>query len=130
MRSVHSILDRTDHNHLKEIILIDDYSDLEDLHDNVNKAVNEINKQIHLDVEMLETNNIDMDNAIVDYINDDEIPPKNGEQTTSKLAKNGFNIRLLKTKTREGLIRARLFGAENSIGDVSITPIYIQQLLL
>ncbi|CAK1554120.1 unnamed protein product [Leptosia nina] len=120
MRSVHSILDRTDQRHLKEIILIDDFSDIDDLHIDVQKAVNELNNRMRKEEEMLETNNIDGDN-IVDYINDDNgDAKKTTDSHTAKLSKSGLNIRLLRTSKREGLIRARLYGADNSVGEVLI----------
>lgn len=117
MRSVHSILDRTDQKHLKEIVLVDDFSDLDNLHDNVQKAIKELNnKIIREDDIMLETNMI-----YKDYINDDNInvDKKTTDENYAKKFKNGLNIRLLKTTRREGLIRARLYGADNSVGDVS-----------
>ncbi|XP_026727862.1 polypeptide N-acetylgalactosaminyltransferase 35A-like isoform X1 [Trichoplusia ni] len=115
MRSVHSILDRTDLKDLKEIILVDDFSDIEGLHARVQKAVNGLNNRMRRDDDMLETNNIDVEN-VVDYINDDNVADK---RTTEK-NRDGLNIRLLKTKQREGLIRARIFGAENSVGEVLV----------
>ncbi|CAG9558564.1 unnamed protein product [Danaus chrysippus] len=121
MRSVHSILDRTDLKYLKEIILVDDYSDIVDLHEEVQKAVNELNSKVRKEEEMLETNNIDVDN-IVDYINDDNNNVLDGvsKDNDSNKSRNGLNIRLLRTSTREGLIRARLYGADNSVGDVLV----------
>ncbi|XP_063634589.1 polypeptide N-acetylgalactosaminyltransferase 35A-like isoform X1 [Cydia splendana] len=116
MRSVHSILDRTDQKHLKEIILVDDYSDIEGLHDDIQKAVNDLNNKMRRDEEMLETNNIDVEN-VVDYIIDD---PNGEKKTTDRNPKHGFTIRLLRTSRREGLIRARLHGADNSIGEVLV----------
>lgn len=115
MRSVHSILDRTDLKYLKEIILVDDFSDIAGLHDAVQKSVNELNSMMRKEEEMLETNNIDVEN-VVDYINDDNNVI---DKKTTEKNKNEFNIRLLKTDKREGLIRARLYGAENSVGEVS-----------
>ncbi|CAH0716443.1 unnamed protein product, partial [Brenthis ino] len=122
MRSVHSIIDRTKQIHLKEIILVNDYSDIEGLHENVQKAVNELNSIVKKEEEMLETNNIEGEN-IVDYINDDSNNNvENVKKTTDSNAKSlkGLNIRLLKTSKREGLIRARLYGADNSVGDVLV----------
>lgn len=120
MRSVHSILDRTDQHHLKEIILVDDYSDIEDLHDSVQLAINKLNEKMQKEEEMLETNNIDSE-KLVDYINDDSnIDKKSTGKYTAKLPKTGLNVRLLRTSKREGLIRARLYGAENSVGEVLV----------
>lgn len=116
MRSVYSILDRTDLKYLKEIILVDDYSDIAGLHEDVQSAVDIINDRMRREDEMLETNNVDVEN-IVDYINDDNNVV---DKKTTERNKNGFSVRLLKTSKREGLIRARLFGAENSVGEVSI----------
>ncbi|CAB3225240.1 unnamed protein product [Arctia plantaginis] len=116
MRSVHSILDRTDLKYLKEIILVDDFSDIAGLHENVQSAVNEINDKMRREEEMIETNNLDVEN-VVDYINDDNNVV---DKKTTERNKNGFNVRLLKTAKREGLIRARLFGAENSVGEVLV----------
>ncbi|XP_028177267.1 polypeptide N-acetylgalactosaminyltransferase 35A-like isoform X1 [Ostrinia furnacalis] len=119
MRSVHSILDRTDARYLKEIILVDDFSDLEGLNENVQKAVNGLNSKMRKEEDMLETNNID-DN-VVDYINDDNnVDKKTTDKNYVKLTKTGLTIRLLRTSKREGLIRARLYGADNSVGDVLI----------
>ncbi|KAJ3654522.1 hypothetical protein Zmor_013705 [Zophobas morio] len=75
LRTIHSIVDRTPESLLKEVILVDDYSDLDDLHDDV-----------------------------LDYL------------------KKNFDgkVQLFKTEKREGLIRARLFGARRSKGDVVI----------
>ncbi|XP_073952541.1 polypeptide N-acetylgalactosaminyltransferase 35A isoform X2 [Choristoneura fumiferana] len=118
MRSVHSILDRTDQKHLKEIILVDDYSDIVNLHDDIQKAVNQLNNRMRKEEEMLETNNIDVEN-VVDYINDDA--NNADKRTTDKnTSKYGLNIRLLRTAKREGLIRARLYGADNSVGEVLV----------
>lgn len=115
MRSVHSILDRTDQKHLKEIILVDDYSDIVGLHEEVQAAVTELNDRMRKEEEMLETNNVDVEN-VVDYINDDNNVV---DKKTTERSRSGFSVRLLKTSKREGLIRARLFGAENSVGEVS-----------
>ncbi|XP_059046281.1 polypeptide N-acetylgalactosaminyltransferase 35A isoform X2 [Achroia grisella] len=120
MRSVHSILDRTDLNNLKEILLIDDFSDIQGLHDQVQSAVNKLNIMMRKDEEMLETNNVD-DNVIVDYINDDSnVDKKTTDKNSAKSTRSGMNIRLLRTSKREGLIRARLYGADNSVGEVLV----------
>lgn len=73
LRSVHSILDRTPENLLKEIVLVDDFSDIKNLHSEIESYLKE-----------------------------------------NKLDK----VKLLKTQQREGLIRARMFGARHSQGDV------------
>lgn len=129
MRSIHSILDRTDQRHLKEIILVDDYSDLAGLHEKVQRAVSQLNGRMRKEEEMLETNNIDGDDEnLVDYINDDN---NNDKKTTEKsyLSKDGLNVRLLRTTKREGLIRARLYGADNSVGEVRAVLLRIIQIL-
>lgn len=127
MRSVHSILDRTDQKHLKEIILVDDFSDIENLHDDIQKAVNQLNNRMRKEEEMLETNNIDVEN-VVDYIIDDA--NNADKRTTDKnTSKYGLNIRLLRTAKREGLIRARLYGADNSVGEVSKTQYDIVSMI-
>ncbi|CAK9300062.1 unnamed protein product [Gordionus sp. m RMFG-2023] len=71
LRGVHSIIDRTPSRLLKEIILVDDFSDMEHVKEKLDKYV-------------------------------------------AKLGK----VRVIRTKKREGLIRARLFGAANATGDV------------
>lgn len=119
MRSIHSIIDRTDQQHMKEIILVDDYSDIDDLHEQVQKAISELNNSVKKQEEMLETNNIDGENMIPDYINDDTNDSLDTLKKTADFSTSSFNIRLLKTKKREGLIRARLYGAQNSVGEVS-----------
>lgn len=73
LRTVHSILDRTPSAILHEIVLVDDYSDIEGLHMDVQKYISE---------------NLDS------------------------------RVKLYKTKRREGLIRARMFGANHSTGKV------------
>ncbi|XP_039280428.1 polypeptide N-acetylgalactosaminyltransferase 11 [Nilaparvata lugens] len=76
LRSVHSILDRTDRALLKEIILVDDFSDLKGSHDDVK-----------------------------DYLD-----RKNLTST----------VKLYLTPEREGLIRARMFGASLATGQVLV----------
>ncbi|XP_066582996.1 polypeptide N-acetylgalactosaminyltransferase 35A isoform X2 [Prorops nasuta] len=75
IRSLHSIMDRTPQFLLHEIILVNDYSDSEILHEKVDRYIS-----------------------------------------------NNFNgkINLYKTEKREGLIRARMFGARKASGDVLI----------
>lgn len=76
IRTIHSILDRTPENRLYEIILVDDFSDLKNLHSDIK--------------EYLQSNNIES------------------------------KVKLLKTERREGLIRARIFGAQRAKGKVLI----------
>ncbi|CAH2035238.1 unnamed protein product, partial [Iphiclides podalirius] len=119
MRSIHSILDRTDPKYLKEIILVDDFSDIEGLNENIVQAVNNLNNMMRKEEEMLETNNID--ETLVDYINDDNnIDSLDKKSTVMSRLRTGLLIRLLRTSKREGLIRARLYGAENSVGEVLV----------
>ncbi|CAG4929704.1 unnamed protein product [Parnassius apollo] len=110
-----------DQEYLKEIILVDDFSDLDGLHDDLQKVVNKLNSMIRKDEEMLETNNIDGEN-FVDYIDDDDnnvnVDKKSSDKQLS--LRNVVNIRLLRTSKREGLIRARLYGADNSVGEVLV----------
>ncbi|XP_073989457.1 polypeptide N-acetylgalactosaminyltransferase 35A-like [Rhodnius prolixus] len=75
IRSVHSILDRTPPNLLQEIILVNDYSDIDGLNDTVNLYI-----QANLN-------------------------PK---------------VKLYSTPRREGLIRARIFGADKATGEVLV----------
>ncbi|XP_072931102.1 polypeptide N-acetylgalactosaminyltransferase 35A isoform X2 [Epargyreus clarus] len=122
MRSVHSIIERSDETLIKEIILVDDFSDLDNIHERVMAEVNDLNINRKKDDDILDTNNIDGEN-LVDYIVDDvnnEAEGKNVGKEGVKLPANGMNIRLLRTERREGLIRARLFGAEHAFGDVLI----------
>lgn len=117
MRSVHSILDRTDLKNIKEIILVDDSSTIEELHKKVRRAVNILNKKHEREIEMLETNVIDnVDNTLDDYVVDEEQGPEKYVVHTH----NDFTIILLKTPVRQGLIRARIFGADHAVGDVLV----------
>lgn len=78
LRTIHSIIDRTPAQILKEILLVDDFSDLDNLHENLSTYIKK-----------------NFDNR----------------------------VKLLRTERREGLIRARLFGARRSKQDVRITKI-------
>ncbi|KAK0078663.1 hypothetical protein PV325_002222 [Microctonus aethiopoides] len=75
LRSLHSIFDRTPENLLHEIILVNDYSDSDELHEDVKKYINK-----------------------------------------------NFNgkVKFFKTERREGLIRARMFGARKATGSALI----------
>lgn len=75
LRSLHSIFERTPAALLHEIILVNDYSDSDILHEKIHAYI-----------------------------------------------KNNFDarVRLFKTEKREGLIRARVFGARKATGDVLI----------
>lgn len=75
LRTIHSVIDRTPSALLEEIILVDDYSDIPELHSNLMEYIEK-----HLD----------------------------------------SRIKLFKTERREGLIRARMFGARKARGDVSV----------
>lgn len=75
VRSLHSIIDRTPDHLLKEIILVDDYSDMKGLHDSVSKYIE-----------------------------------------SAALVK----VKLYRTSRREGLIRARIFGADKASGEVLV----------
>ncbi|ODM96992.1 Polypeptide N-acetylgalactosaminyltransferase 11 [Orchesella cincta] len=75
LRTVHSVLDRSNPDTLHEIVLVDDSSDLDDLHEKV--------------LEYMQKN----------------LPAK---------------VTLLKTPSRAGLIRARIFGARHATGDVLV----------
>lgn len=76
LRSLHSIVDRTPQQLLHEIILVNDYSDGNEIHEKIQK-----------------------------YINDGNF---NGK------------IKFFKTDRREGLIRARMYGAARATGSVLI----------
>ncbi|XP_034254371.1 polypeptide N-acetylgalactosaminyltransferase 35A-like isoform X2 [Thrips palmi] len=75
LRTVHSILDRTPSQLLHEILLIDDHSDLEGVHDRLREYV---------------------------------------------LTKFPDKVVLLKTPQREGIMRARTFGAKEATGDILV----------
>jgi len=77
-RTVHSVLDRSPHHLLHEILLVNDYSDL-------------VSRE-EIDTELKST-------AISD---------------------SGVDVRLVNTPRRLGLIRARVFGARNTTGDVLV----------
>lgn len=71
LRTVHSVLNRSPPQFLKEIVLVDDYSDKEHLKGQLEDNIRQLNK-----------------------------------------------VRLIRNKQREGLIRSRTIGAQESIGDV------------
>lgn len=75
LRSLHSIIDKTPARFLHEIILVNDYSDSDTLHEKIREYI-----------------------------------------------KNTFDarVRLFKTERREGLIRARVFGARKATGSVLV----------
>ncbi|XP_008543065.1 polypeptide N-acetylgalactosaminyltransferase 35A [Microplitis demolitor] len=75
LRTLHSIINKTPENLLHEIVLVDDYSDGDELHQKINK-----------------------------YVNDNF----------------SGKVKLYKTEKREGLIRAKIFGARKATGDVLI----------
>lgn len=75
LRTLQSIIDRTPMNLLHEIILVNDWSDSEELHE-----------------------------KIQDYVDNNL----------------SGNVKFFKTEKREGLIRARMFGARKATGDVLI----------
>ncbi|KAK9508089.1 hypothetical protein O3M35_007826 [Rhynocoris fuscipes] len=75
MRSIHSILDRTPDYLLHEIILVNDFSDINGLNDTVSLYIKA-------------------------NLND--------------------KVKLFSTKRREGLIRARIFGADRATGDILV----------
>lgn len=86
IRTIHSVVDRTPPALLKEIILIDDYSDLKNLHSEIAQYIIEhFDKKIHL----------------------------------------------YRTERREGLIRARIFGARKATGDVRLLAFvrYLKMML-
>lgn len=85
-RSVQSVLDRTPLDLIREIILVNDYSDVPNLHEDVDDYVKNLKN----------VNN----------------------KTLNKTINKNVLVTLLKTERREGLIRARLFGAEKSHGQV------------
>ncbi|VDQ15122.1 unnamed protein product [Trichobilharzia regenti] len=73
MRSVHSVIDRSPANLIREVILVDDFSDLPHLKE-----------------------------ALEEYMDMLKV------------------VKIVRTKQREGLIRARMLGAEHSTGDVLV----------
>lgn len=90
IRSIHSIIDRTSQNILKEIILVDDYSD-NDIFDKVKNYTSNL------------SNFATQSNSIEGRLN----------------SEISVNIKVFRTEKREGLIRARIFGANQSREDVS-----------
>lgn len=79
IRSIISVLNRTPEHLLHEVILIDDFSDLPDLHDQIDRYI-----------------------------------------STNAHHEGMSKVELYKTRQREGLIRARMFGARKATGDVLI----------
>ncbi len=75
MRTIWSTLNRSPARHLKEIVLIDDFSDHEDLKGKLDRYIAK------------------------------KLPPK---------------VRVIRLKERQGLIRARLAGAREAVGDVIV----------
>ena len=76
IRSVNTVIERTPGEHLKEIILVDDCSDLIDL-------------------------GVELEEKLKDL-------------------KDNVKIKIIRNKNREGLIRSRVYGAREAIGDVLI----------
>lgn len=76
VRSVNTVIQRTPVEHLKEIILVDDCSDIDDLGTELEEKLKDL--------------------------------------------KDHLKIKLIRNKQREGLIRSRVYGAREAIGDVLI----------
>lgn len=96
IRSIHSVIERSNPQNLNEIILVDDYSDIG--HSPFLKA----------------SNGGDFNSCIIfsDTLHED----------LEKYLQKNFSskVQLYKTPRREGLIRARIFGAGRATGDVCV----------
>ncbi|KAJ6216287.1 hypothetical protein RDWZM_007444 [Blomia tropicalis] len=103
IRTVHSVLERSPKRWLREIILVDDFSDRshlkEYLETYIEKRFGIYNPLAYKDVSHTDRNTLD------------------GELISEQ--KSG-KVRLIRNSERSGLIRSRVYGANNSIGDVVV----------
>ncbi|RWS24963.1 N-acetylgalactosaminyltransferase 7-like protein [Leptotrombidium deliense] len=101
MRTVHSVLIRSPRKYLREVVLVDDYSDKEPL-----KA--------------------GLDRYIVEHFGEykSSFDPNKYEGDSGNygelLGERSGKVRLVRNTEREGLIRSRTRGAEESVGDVVV----------
>lgn len=101
MRTVHSILLRSPRKVLREVLLVDDYSDKKPLKAELE---NYIEKNFGIFVHNLDLSEYSLDEG------------RQGEELNEKTGK----VRLIRNAEREGLIRARSRGAKEAVGDVIV----------
>lgn len=100
LRSVHSILRRSPRELLHEIILVDDYSDL----DHLKKPLDDYIAKLNIIHEAQRTYSLEQQ--------------RQQQQQQSGTNKTDKFIKIVRNKQREGLIRARLAGADVASGEV------------
>lgn len=100
MRTAHSVLLRSPRKLLKEVILLDDYSDKENLKSDLEKYISEKFG----------------DFKEIDKLNYESDQGNQGETINEKSGK----VRLIRNRERQGLIRSRSRGAQSATGDVIV----------
>lgn len=101
MRTVHSVLLRSPKKFLREVVLVDDFSNKEPLKANLDKYL----------AEHFGAYKSDFDPSVYDG--------ESGKQGET-LADRSGKVRLVRNKQREGLINSRSIGAKESVGEVIV----------
>lgn len=101
MRTVHSVLLRSPKRYLREVVLVDDFSDKEPLKDHLDAYIEKTWGQWHSDFDQSQ------------YSSDEG---RRGESITDRSGK----VRLIRNSERQGLINSRTIGGKAAVGDVVI----------